>query len=274
MARDPQRSRRLRQLADRLLAGVPDELLTSPRAELATSLVRQWQTYDDHATLVLGGEQHYFKAAVDSGDELQVGHFRVDAAVWFAQCARDHDLDEGQLREAVRQLNVGQSAEVRNRRGEPLRLWANPKDRQKGIEALNPRAPAPGTAPDYAKVARSAVESVAGATPGAGAKEELAASLVRQWAAADGHAVLLTPKAKLHIIAAPQPGGLVSVETRTLATSLPRKLRSCGLTDEGVARLLRLVNLGQAPVVTDEQGRRCQVRVDPRSAEVWLEVIA
>ncbi len=55
-------SRALRQLAEEFLRSIPGdrEILESEREDLATSLVRQWITYDGNAALFLGDRQFYF----------------------------------------------------------------------------------------------------------------------------------------------------------------------------------------------------------------------
>jgi hypothetical protein len=54
-------TRALRQLADDLLRSImPDDVPGFPRQDFVTSLVRQWITYDGHATLFTGEDQVYF----------------------------------------------------------------------------------------------------------------------------------------------------------------------------------------------------------------------
>jgi hypothetical protein len=274
MARDRNRSRLLRQLAECLMAQVPEELLTSPRPDLSTSLVRQWLTYDSHATLLFGDEQHYFRPALGPGGELRYDFHPEPVGAWLRQCMRDWEFGADELGTAIRHLNLGQSAPIENRRGEFLRMWVNPQERSKGIERLGPHPP-PGAPPErnYAKFARDQIEALFGEHIGKLEKEDLAAALVRQWALHDGHALILTPKAKFHIVVTPVPDG-TQMTVRTLTTGFPQKLLDCGLAPEEIPPLLHLLNLGLTPEVTDEHGRRCQLLTDPKNAEVRMREVA
>lgn len=272
MARDRNRSLWLRQLADTLMAQVPEAVLTSPRPDLSTSVVRQWLTYDGHATLIFGADQHYLRPAHGPGGEARFDCHLVPVDAWLRKCMSEWDCSNEVLVRAIRQLNLGQSAQVENRRGEYLRLWVNPKDRSKGIERLGPTPPAaaPGER-NLAAVARHQIETLFEHL-GEREKEDLAAALVRQWALHDGHALLLTPKAKVHIVVTLVPQG-TEMTTRTLATSLPQKLLNCGLAPEDIPPLLHVLNLGLPLEVTDERGCRCQILTDPKNARVYMNEV-
>lgn len=274
MARDPHRSRLLRKLAEQLLAQVPKELLTSSRADLSTSLVRQWLTCDGHATLIFGQQQHYLRPALGPGDELRFDLQPVSLAPWLRHCMVDWELGEEEMRRAIRQLNLGQAAQIENRKGDLLRLWVDPQKRSKGIELLKSSQPtqaSPGR--DYIKLARHQIETLFGKRIAATDKEDLVAALVRQWASHNHHALILAPQAKFHIVLTPEPDGGTKITTKTLKTSLPRKLRDCGLSPEEVLHFIHLLNLGLTPEITDEQGRRCLVRTDPINADVIMNEI-
>src|SRR5207247_1480357 len=96
--------------------------------------------YDGHAALIFGPEQHYFRPAAGSGGELRFDLHRVPVDAWFRQVMREWDFGDDELAKAIRQLNIGQSARIDNRRGEFLRLWINPRERTRGIERLDPSA--------------------------------------------------------------------------------------------------------------------------------------
>lgn len=272
MARDRNRSLLLRQLAESLIAQVPEELLTSPRPDLSTSLVRQWLTYDGHATLIIGNEQHYFHPAPGPGGELRFDFHRAPVDAWLRQCMREWDCDDDEWVRAIRQLNLGQSAQIETRRGEFLRLWIDPKDRSKGVERLgaNPPAAAPGQR-NFTAVAQRQIETIFEQI-GDLEKADLIAALLRQWALHDGHALILTPKAKFHIVVTLIPEG-IHVTTKTLKTSLPEKLLRCGLAPEDIPPFLHVLNLGLTPEVIDERGRRCRTLTDPKNAKVYMNEV-
>src|SRR5262245_2772283 len=107
MAGKLNRSQTLRYLANQFLANLPDDALTSPRDDLATSLVRQWLTNDDHATLFIRDEQHYLRPSIRSENKAAIDGRREDAGSWFRQMMRDWEVDDAALREGIRQLNIG-----------------------------------------------------------------------------------------------------------------------------------------------------------------------
>jgi hypothetical protein len=254
------------------MAQVPEEFLTSPRPDLSISLVRQWLTYDGHAALIFGNEQHYFRPAPGPGSELHFDLHRVPVGAWIRQSMSDWDFGAEELGKAIRQLNLGQSAQIENRRGEFLRLWINPKERTKGIEKLGPPSPAAVSVDrNFAKFAQGQIDTIFEQI-GDREKEDLTAALVRQWALHDGHALILTPRAKYHILLTLLPDG-TKVTTSVLTTSFPQKLLDCGLAPEDIPPFLHVLNLGLTPEITDEQGRRCQVLTDPKNANVYMKEV-
>jgi hypothetical protein len=274
MGRRLNRSQTLRYLANQFLAGLPDDGLTSPRADLSTSLVRQWLTNDDHATLFIGDEQHYLRPSIKSEDSAAIDGNRVGAGSWFRQIMRDWEVDEPTLREGIRQLNIGQSATVENRRGEFLRLWVRAKERSRGVEPLSKSLQRPAAARrDLAKIARDQVDDVFEGGLDPTIRGELVGSIVRQWTANDGHALILTPSAKVQFIVRPKADGGTDVIQKRLDSNLPQKLGSCGVPADDLPYFLHAINLGQAVEVTDESGRRVRVEVDPVNATVGMRLV-
>jgi hypothetical protein len=274
MATDRNRSRLLRRLAEEIVAQIPDEVLTSARPDLATSLARQWLTYDGHATLIVGEEQHYYQPAIGPAGELRFNHHPVPIGTWFRGCMEDWEFGEEELGRAVRQLNIGQAAGIENRRGAFLRLWVNPRERSRGVEQLGPRNPNSTPAVrDYAKIARRQIDSIYPEQMDPRDKADLVASVARQVQLHDGHALILRPKSKFHIVLAPQPDGMLQVSCESKPTPLFGKLLRCGLTPDEAAHLLHLINLGMTPEVTDELGRRCRVVAEPKTGKVSFELV-
>jgi hypothetical protein len=281
MAHDHSRSRILRDMAEQITAQMPDELLSSPRPDLATSLVRQWQTYDGHASLIYGppGQryQHYFRPefAAD-GAPLRFGQLHSPIDDWFRGCTEDWDFGEEELPRAIRHLNLGQSALVDSRTGAFLRLSINPKDRTRRIERLGPAEGPPAADQldrNLLRAARRLVDSIFRGPLDDLSRDDLAASLRRQLTTHDGHALFLTAAAKFHVTERRRPDGMREVAVRTLRTGLPEKLRACGLGPDDVEHFLHLLNLGLTPEVTDEHGRRCRAVTEPKTANVGLELL-
>src|SRR5258707_3947008 len=105
----------LRHLAEDLLHSLAEQDVISEDqlAELATSLVRQWITYDSNATLFLGEQQLYFVL-----DKTPLGEPCILPAPalpgWTNLLLRDWKIQPEDLPEVFEQLNRGQSAEVTN----------------------------------------------------------------------------------------------------------------------------------------------------------------
>ena len=98
MASDHSRSRKLRKLADEIIANVPEEFLTSPRSELSLSLMRQWLTYENHATLLFPPQQHYLRPNFTVGKKAGFDLHLVPLDTWLAQMMRQWDFGEDLLR--------------------------------------------------------------------------------------------------------------------------------------------------------------------------------
>ena len=130
-------SRELRQLAEELLEEIAEgePIPEADRADLATSLVRQWITYDGKATLFIGEGQFCFVLA-----ETPLGTYRVIPEQlppgWISRFIQDWKINREDLPQLFGQLNLGQSVETINRDGIPIRLWVNPKQRGMGVEQL------------------------------------------------------------------------------------------------------------------------------------------
>ncbi len=275
VARDRNRSRDLRRVAEHLASEIPEEALTATRAEIATSLLRQWLTYDNHATLFVDTEQHYLTPDIGVGGKIGFGFFKVDAAGWYKELMQDWDFGEEELGVAIRQLNVAQSAQIENRRGEFLRLWANPKERTKGLERLGgpPRAQPPSETPDFVKLAGRAITAVLSDKLPPADRDELVAAVVRQWAAHDNHALIVTGAKKHHVILEPLPDRLCRLTIRPLKSDLGERLLACGVPPDDLHLVLHRINLGERPVFADEWGQLGQVTIDPKTAGVSMMVV-
>src|SRR5947209_19936988 len=117
MTHDHPRTRFLRQVAAWILAQEPLNRLTNPcRDDLITSLVRQWLTYQRQATLVSREEQYYVILIEDRNEIQGVNVEPFPASAWWEGCMRDWHFDQDQLEDALCQLNMGQSAELENRK--------------------------------------------------------------------------------------------------------------------------------------------------------------
>src|SRR5438105_2881812 len=125
----------LRQLAEEILneIGGQFDVPEPDRRDFVTALVRQWISYDGSATLFVGDQQLYLQLEI-----TPLGNYRVslspDSKGWNQRILDDWNISPDDLPDVLAQLNRGQSAEVINQEGIPVRLWVNPKERSRGVE--------------------------------------------------------------------------------------------------------------------------------------------
>lgn len=268
-------SQTLRYLADQFVARLADEVLTSPRVDLSTSLVRQWLTNDRHATLFLGDEQHYLRAEVKDETTVGLTGEPEDARGWFRRVERDWRIDPDAWADAIRQLNVAQSAVVETRDGGYVRLRVDARNRTHGVEPLTrslQHPPQPDR--DLPKFARDALEDLFGSGLDPARLDELVAVVVRQWQAHDGHALVVGPSAKAQFNLVLRPDGGTDLGVRRLRTNLPAKLLRCGILPDELTHYLHAINLGQPVEVTLEDGRLARVVLEPETANVGMDLVA
>jgi len=274
MARDRNRALVLRQLADQHVAQIPREFRTSRRSDLSISLVRQWFTYEDHATLVVGSEQHYLLPVPNARGELSIQTQRVPLSSLLQLLVRDWAVDPDGLSKVMRQLNLGQSAQVENQRGEFLRVWVNPQSRTKGVERLGVPAPA-NTEPSFhallPRFAADAIESVYGARLKQAEKDDLVAALIRQWLLHDRRGLILTPQARYRIDLVETSEG-IKTESERLPLEFVQQLNTWGLAAEEIPFFLHLVNLGLVPDVLADR-RRYRVSLDLKTHQVAIREV-
>jgi hypothetical protein len=267
------RSRVLRQLAEELLQSVAGDadLPSDERNDVVTALVRQWITYDGHATVFLPDRQIY----------LVLGHTPLGKPVvvpepglhgWARQLTQDWQVAPDDLPDVFDQLNRGQSAEVVSAAGVPLRLWVNPKERSRGVEPLVKEAPPPGWKRDHTRVAAGALEQEFGGALDPDELDELARSVARQWERHDGHAcIFLDAREELVLVCAEADGGMCRVDTRRRAVDLDRTLTAIGLALEAVPDVLVRLNLGQQIEFRDRRGCRTRLWHDPKVRRIRVE---
>src|SRR5262245_23704658 len=105
-------SRALRRLAEDLVGSMTEgiDVPDSKREDLATSLVRQWVTYDGQASLFIGEQQVSFVLG-----KTPLGNPRAvpvpGLSGWLKILARDWKIDSASWPDIAEQLNRGQSAE-------------------------------------------------------------------------------------------------------------------------------------------------------------------
>jgi hypothetical protein len=268
-------SRALRQLAERLLAEIAEDE-GIPEAEwedLATSLVRQWVTYDGNATLFLGGRQVYLVLGqTPLGKPCVVPEPAPHG--WVRQLTQDWKVSPDDLPEVIGRLNRGQSAEVVNGDGVPLRLWVNPQERSRGVEPLAGEDIRPGAKRDYCRVAATELGRQLGEGLDPQEREALARSVAKQWQQHEGHACLFVGGHQQLVITLNEHGdGTCDVVTRRMAVDLEPALSSFGFPPEVLPGLIARINRNQEIEFRDRQGVHCRLWYDPKARRICVGAV-
>jgi hypothetical protein len=267
MGKKKNKARELRRLAEEYLQHLAEEsdIVLGEQEDLATSLVRQWLTYDGNATLFLGGEQLNLRL-----DRSPLGKLRILEEVappagvrWLAE---QWKIDPQELPDLYAQLNRGQSADVINDDGIPLRLWVNPRERSRGVESPD-RPPKPtGWKPDYRKVAAYNLWRYSRELDPA-ELEQLTDSVVRQWQRYQGHACLFFQGARVTLSLTETADGSCVTTTKT-ASRLEAALASYDVPPDDIPDLIVKINLAQEIEFRNSKGILCRLWHDPRAGQL------
>ncbi len=267
-------SRILRELAENLIRQVAqDEAIPEDdQRDLVTSLVRQWVTYDGHATLFAGEHQLFFHLG-----STPLGKLRIipepGVPFWFSQVIRDWKIDPEHLDDIIDQLNRGQSAEVVNGEGIPLRLWVDPLKKGHGIEPLAKRDHSSRAKRDYRKIAHDELEKQFGHGLDTDEMEQLTCSVAKQWQQYQGHACLFLGNDQLMLTITEQQNGSCSVKAMWKATEIEGLLGSLGLPAESVPEVIVRMNLCQTVEFHDQRGIPSRLWHDPQARKVRVESV-
>ena len=275
MQKKTSNSRALRQLAEELLIKIAEheDLLDADREDFATSLVRQWITYDGKATLFLHEQQSYFDLS-----RTPLGRFRIvrDSVRpgWMDRLREDWKISPDDLIDVRRQLNTGQSAEVMNSDGIPLRLWVNPRERRKGVEPLVKEPVPPGQKRDYRKIAGHVVEQRLGTSAAADEIEALACSVAKQWQQYEGRAcVFLGGNQQMLFTLTEGEDGGCRVDCGIRSINLESVLSSLGFPPEDFPDAITRLNLGKEVEFPGRNGSPAFLWHDPRTEQFLIREI-
>src|SRR5262245_36711449 len=120
MRANPQKQSVMRKIAADAVEKVFRDLAPEAEAELVTSVVRQWLTFDRHAVLLEDKEPFYLRIQ-ESGDGYGLTSHQVSGEpLW--PFMRDWQIDLDLLPEMLHGLNVCQSVQVTNLKGVALRV--------------------------------------------------------------------------------------------------------------------------------------------------------
>jgi ribosomal protein S27E len=268
-------SRALRQLAEELLdqIGEDEPIPEGERDDLATSLVRQWITYNGCATLFVGEQQVYLVLR-----QTVLGQPCVFAEPaphgWMRQLTHDWKVSPDDLPEVIDRLNRGQSAEVVNGDGVPLRLWVNPQEKSRGVEPLAGNDGRSGANGDYCQVAATELRRQLGGGLDPQERDELARSVARQWQQHEGHACLFLGEHQQLVIKLNEHGdGTCDVVTSRVAADLEPTLSSFGFPPAVLAGLIARINRSQEIDFRDRQGVHCRLWYDPKARRICARAV-
>ncbi len=273
MSRKKTNSRALRRLAEELIQRIAGdaELPDDEREGFVTSLVRQWITYDGNAVVFVGEQPVYLVLGkTPLGKPLVIPEPGLPGGM--KRLARDWKVNSDDLPEVIDQLNRGQSAEVINGDGIPLRFWVNPKERSLGVEQLVEVKVPPGTERDHRKIAADMVEEYLGAALDPKEMDDLACSVAKQWQQYSGHACLfLSAHQQLSLKFKEHGDGTCNVACGKVRVELGPVLASYGFSPEVVGEVIARINLGQEIEFQDGQGGRNRLWHDPKERRICVK---
>ncbi|HEX4591384.1 MAG TPA: hypothetical protein VH120_15725, partial [Gemmataceae bacterium] len=216
MPRKKTDNRELRQLAEGLINQLASDvsLPESDRADLVTSVLRQWLTYDGRATLFLGEDRQVALFL----ERTALGKTRVRIGTvgdrWVPLLYRLWKIKPDDMPDILDQLNQSQSADAVNSDGVRLRLWVNPKEQKQGVEPVDPeeaRRRMAAEPKDYRRMAANVLDANLHGDLEADEFEQLADSVAKQWRRFDGHAcIFLDPRRKVFLLIRPKGDGTYS----------------------------------------------------------------
>ena len=269
-------SRALRQLAEELILTIAqdEEIPEDEREDFATSLVRQWITYNGNATVFVGEQQVYLVLGrTPLGKPCIVPEPALPG--WMNRLREDWKISPDDLPEILDQLNRGQSAEVINRDSIPLRLWVNPKEKSKGVEPLVQENIPPGKKRDYRKIATDILQQHFGEGLDSEEMDELAHSVAKQWQQYEGHACLfIDGRQQFHFKLNEYSDGTGEVVARSMSVDLGPSLSSLGFPPEVLPALIARINLGQEIEFRDKQGAPSVLWYDPKAERICVRKVA
>jgi hypothetical protein len=262
---DPQS---LRNVAHQLVRDLDNEGILWPAdlQDYVTSIVRQWLTYEAHATLFTREGQLYLTVAPGRPGQLDVGRRQANTH-WADSLVEDWKVPREDLLDTFRQLNLAQSAEVVNADGQRLWLSVNPRTSVSEVKPVDSPSPPPIGEPDFRIFARKALHRHNQLWLEQSEEEELASSVARQWHEQEGHAVLFLPDERLVFTIKSQGDGW-EVGTQTDRVDLVPWLGDLGWALAAIPDVLRQLNAGQEIHFTDRHGVPCLLRTDSKAGTI------
>lgn len=121
----------LRKIARHALARAFGDLAPQTQEDLATSLVRQWVTYEGHAGVITPASNFWFEL-VSRENGYEVGRDRCDSRV--PEMLHACGADEREFRELFHRASLSQQVEFVGRDARRYRLRVDPRERRISVE--------------------------------------------------------------------------------------------------------------------------------------------
>lgn len=257
----------IRQMVEQFLTQMAPYLLDEEREELVTSVVRQFATYDGHAVVFGNGCPIYLHLAVTPLGKPSLGH-EAPGLSWVRELVEDWRVDPEELPDIFQQLNRGQSADVVSLDGLPLRLWTNPRTRERGVDNEVPPTGPVDPKRRFRTIAKSVVERSVPGLPRSEI-EPLVGSVARQLEQHQGHACLfIGTKKRVVCTVTDQPNGNSNTRLEEVGFNLEAILNDLGFKPQAIPEAIARLNLHQQVEFQDKNGIPTLLIVDPRTGEL------
>ncbi len=263
-------SRTLRKLAEHVVSQIaPDERFSErERADLVTSLMRQWVTYDCHAAIFSGVQLWFYNVG-----HTPLGNPSVTPEpgpkYWLSEEIKGRAIDPDIVSDIVEQLNRQQSAEVTDRHGRPLRFWVTPHPWACGVEVLTDEPAKPEEIIKGRDRALRHLRQRFGDDLPPGELDLLADSVDRQWRKFDGHASVFASETEqiwLHFTKGAD--GRCNVLVNYLRVEIESLLASLGVPPSEIPKFIAAFNIGGAVEITDSDGAKTRMWHNPKTRRV------
>ncbi len=257
--------RELRVLVEELIGGLVEEghIYEANRDDLVTSLVRQWITYRGNATLFLREQQFYLTLSRTPLGKPCPRLERVSSD-WVEPLTEDWKIDPDDLADVFDQLNRGQSAEVTNTDGIPLRLSVDPSQRARHVEPLVKEQRPEGFQRDYHKIATRCLEQQFGESLEFEELEALVCSVVGQWKRFQGVACLFHGPHQIFLKCKELEDGGCQTDAWRERSDIERQLAAFNCPPNLVPEVIVRMNLCQPFGLRDRHGTTTRLWYDPR----------
>jgi hypothetical protein len=268
-------SRTLRKLAEHVVAQITQDGRFSDRerADLVTSLMRQWVTYDCHAAIFSGVQLWFFNVGHTPLGNPSVPP-KPGPKYWLSEEIKGRKIDPDLVPQIIEELNRQQSAEVTDRHGRPLRFWVTPHPWACGVEVLTDEPVKPDEIVTGRERAMRHLRQRFGDDLPPGELDVLADSVVRQWNRFDGHACVFASETEqicLHITKGSD--GRSNVMVNYIEVEIESLLASLGVPASEIPKFIAEFNIGGAIEITDNKGVKSRMWHDPKTRRVIRETI-